>query len=79
MCSFFDHNANSRPYYACYVQPDFAPPRENDDVVLTLFDLSLSLAQLMGFEGVNFLGMQLGLVGLVHVCNRKIRLIWGMI
>ena len=79
MCSFFDHNANSHPYYACYVQPDFAPPRENDDVVLTLFDLSLSLAQLMGFEGVNFLGMQLSLLGLVHVCIWNIHLIWRII
>jgi len=51
MCSFSDHNAYSCPYYACYVQPDFAPPRDNDDVILNLSNLPLPLGQHTGFEG----------------------------
>ena len=45
-----DENANSCPYYACYAQHDFASPRANTDVVLTLPDSSFPLAQCTGFE-----------------------------
>ena len=66
--------ANSCPYYACYAQPYFASPRDNTDVLLTLFDLSLPLAQCMGFQGVNLLGMMLGSIGIVHVWSWKMHL-----
>jgi len=51
MCSSSDHNITSCPYYACFYQPDFASPKDNTDVVLTLPDSSLPLAQCTGFEG----------------------------
>ena len=49
LCSSY-HNITSCPYYACYAQPDFAPPRDSTDVVLSLVDSCLLLAQCMGFE-----------------------------
>ena len=56
MCNSSDHHAKSCPYYACYAQPDFASPRDYTDVVLTLHDSSLPLAQCTGFEGGEPLG-----------------------
>jgi len=50
MCSSFDHNANSCPYYPCYAQPNFLSPRDNTDIVLTLPYLFLPLAQGTRFQ-----------------------------
>ena len=50
MCNSSNHNANSYPYYVCCAQHDFASPRFNTNVVLTLPDSSLPLAQCMGFK-----------------------------
>jgi len=75
MCNSSDHNITSCPYYAYYAQPDFAPPKDITNVVLTLSDSFLPVAQYMEFEGVNLLGMLLVLVGLVHVWSPKIHLI----
>ena len=51
LCSSSDHNAKSCPYYTCHAKPNFAPHTDSSDVVLTLSDSSLPLAQCTGFEG----------------------------
>jgi len=40
-----DHDTNSYLYYPCYVQLDFASPKDNTDVVLTSRNSSFPLAQ----------------------------------
>jgi len=51
LCSSSDCNLNSCPYYACCAQPGFAPPSDSTDVVLTLHDSSLPLAQCTRVRG----------------------------
>ena len=45
LCNSSDHDINLCPYYVSYAQPNFASSWGNTDVVLTLFDTSLLLAQ----------------------------------
>ena len=67
MCNSSDHNIISCPYYACYTQPDFAPPRDSTHVVLILHDSSLALAQCTGFERGEPFGYAMRLSG-VSAC-----------
>jgi len=50
LCNSSHHATNSCPYYAYYVQPNFASPMDNTDDVLTVPDSSFPLAQCTGLE-----------------------------
>ena len=38
LCNSSDYEINLCPYHACYVQPDFASPSDNTNIVLNLLD-----------------------------------------
>jgi len=69
MCNSFDHDINSRPYYACYAQPKSSSPKDNIDVALTLPDSSFPLAQCTTLEVGEPFSLLLGLMLLIHIVS----------